>query len=118
MERRPRLKRRCPICGCWFIAHIRSRGHQRVCDRPECRRARHRRACTRWHKKNPGYDRDRRVRHKILRSEEEVEADPGVKADPLRRLDWQAVRDAVGVKGAAVVEETARVLVDWTREAV
>ena len=40
-------------------------------------------------------------------------------ADPLEvRIDGLAARDAVGLEVAVFVEETAKVLVDWARDAV
>jgi hypothetical protein len=111
-------KRRCRICGCWFVPDVRARKQQRVCGRPQCQQERHRRACARWHDNNRGYDRDRRLRAKIVRSPEQIAADPGVQQDPLRAISWLAVRDAVELEHAVVIEETARVLVDWARDAV
>jgi hypothetical protein len=38
--------------------------------------------------------------------------------DPLRQLDWERARDAVGLQVAVIIEESAQVLVDWARDAV
>ncbi len=41
-----------------------------------------------------------------------------VEVDPLRQLDWERARDAVGLQVAVIIEESAQVLVDWARDAV
>jgi len=38
--------------------------------------------------------------------------------DPLAEVLWDAARDAVGMEVAVIVEETGKVLVGWTRDAV
>jgi len=38
--------------------------------------------------------------------------------DPLRRIDWDVVREAAGVEVAAVIEEVGANLVPWARDAV
>ena len=40
------------------------------------------------------------------------------RSDPLIEIAWSAVRDAVGLEVGVVIEETARVVVDWSRDAV
>lgn len=42
----------------------------------------------------------------------------GTEVDPLRALRWDVVRDAVGTESAVIIEETAEVLVRWTRDVV
>jgi hypothetical protein len=37
---------------------------------------------------------------------------------PAERLDWDRVRDAVGVEAAVIIEEAARHVQEWARDAV
>ena len=112
-------KRPCAICGKWFLPNKRAVKRQRVCSREECQRERHRRACERWHKNNPGYDRERRLREKIERRERPRNGPMGVIGiDPLGKINWEAARDVVGVEVCVVIEKTGEVLKDWARDAV
>ena len=111
-----RRKRRCRVCGRWFLPHPRAGARQRTCSRPECQRERHRRACEDWHLRHPHYDREDRLRRRLRREAREGEL-TGSSA-PLGQIDWQAARDAVGLQGAVLAEEMGEVLVAWTRDAV
>ena len=111
-------KRPCSICRRWFLPKLRSRRHQKVCTNRECQRERHRRACAGWHRKNPDYDCDRRLRDKLLRPANQSVTDRGVEVDPLRALSWSNARDAVGLKQSVFVEEVAKVIVRWSRDTV
>lgn len=105
-------KRPCRICRRWFQPHSRVKARQRVCGSHECQRERHRRACEQWRRRNPDYDRDRRLRERLAQPEAVPET------DPVGKLDWEVARDAVGLQVAVVVEESARLIVDWARDAV
>jgi hypothetical protein len=107
-------KRPCRICRKWFLPHPRAGDRQGACSQPGCQGERHRRACAAWRRRHPDYDREDRLRRRLLR---EVEA-PGLAADPLRRIDWAAARDAVGLQVAVTIEETGKVLHLWARDAV
>lgn len=48
------LKRPCSICRRWFLPDVRQNGRQTTCS-AECRKARHRRQCERWNRKNKSY---------------------------------------------------------------
>ena len=110
-----RRKRPCRICRRWFVPHDRSGDRQRVCGAEACQRERHRRACAAWHARNQDYDREERLRRKLTKAE----APAVVVADPVSvRIDAMAARDAVGVEVLVFVEETARVVVEWARDAV
>lgn len=111
-------KRPCGICRRWFLPKLRSRRRQKVCSNPHCQRERHRRACAGWHRRNPDYDRDRRLRDKLLRPAGQIAADRGVEVDPLRALSWPDVRDVVGLQQSVFVEEVAKVIIKWLRDAV
>jgi hypothetical protein len=109
------LKRPCRECGKWFEPSKRAGKRQRSCSREECQQARHRRACSRWHARHPGYDREHRLRERVRR--EAVVGDP-LDRDPLAEVVWDAARDVVGLEVAVIVEETGKVLVAWARDAV
>jgi len=114
-----RRRRRCRICHRWFYPHPRAGRRQRVCSDPECQQERHRLDCARWHRQNPGYDRERRLRQKLQAAEPPFQGPAGVMGvDPLRQLDWSAAREAVGLDAAVVVEEASQVVVQWARDSV
>jgi len=109
-------KRPCRICRKWFTPQRRAGDRQHACSDPCCQRERHRRACASWRRCHPDYDREDRLRRRLLK---EVESPPGpLTADPLRRIDWKAARDAVGLQVAVTIEETSKVLHFWARDAV
>ncbi len=110
-----RRKRPCRICRRWFLPNARAGNRQKVCSDPACQRERHRRSCRDWHLDNPGYDREDRLRSKLVKAAEA----PLTSADPLPvRIDAEAARDAVGMEVAVVIEETGKVLTDWVRDAM
>lgn len=110
-----RRKRPCRICRRWFLPDARVGDRQRVCGDEECQRERHRRACEQWRARNPDYDREDRLRRRLR-----VEAGPedARAGDALAKVDLEAARDVVELEVFVFVEETARVLADWTRDAV
>lgn len=108
-------KRPCRVCRKWFTPHVRAGDRQRTCGADGCQRERHRRACAAWRARHPEYDREDRLRRRLVQDEAPV-AEPT--ADPLRRIDWPAVRALVGLGVAVTVEETGRVLHHWARDAV
>ena len=110
-------KRPCRICRKWFAPHPRAGDRQHVCGDPRCQQERHRLACRGWRCRHPDYDREDRLRRRLVRATEQKES-PGLEADPMRRIDWQAARDAVGLQVAVAIEETGKVLHAWTRDAV
>lgn len=109
--------RPCRICRKWFVPHPRAGGRQRVCGAVSCQSERHRRACETWRRRQPDYDREDRLRRRLVRQEEAKPASV-LLADPLGRVDWSAARDAVGMQVAVTIEEAARVLHVWARDAV
>lgn len=110
-------KRPCRICRKWFMPHPRAGDRQRVCGADSCQSERHRKACKAWRRREPDYDREDRLRRKLVKEQEAI-CPGGVLADPLRRLDWSAARDAVGLEVAVTIEEAARVVQQWARDAV
>ena len=104
-------KRPCSICRKWFEPHPRAGPRQHTCSRPECQRERHRRSCRSWHRRNPDYDRESRLRVRVAAEgrPETAESD---------RLSWPAARDAVPLEVLVVMEEIRRLLVSFVRDAV
>ncbi len=107
-------KRPCRCCRRWFLPHRQAGDRQKFCSLPSCRRERHRRSCKRWHDKNPDYDREDRFRKKLEAELKSREDSP----DPVRQLPLDTARDAVGMKGSVIIEESIRVLSAWARDAV
>lgn len=110
-------KRPCRICRKWFLPHPRAGARQRTCSDARCQAERRRRGCAAWRRRHPDYDREDRLRRRLLR-----DGDPkvscGLGTDPLRRIDWSAARIAVGLQVAVTIEETGKVLHLWARDAV
>jgi len=109
-------KKPCKICGRWFWPNRRVGGRQRTCSLPECQAERHRRNCREWHRRNPNYDREGRLRGRLIR--ESCEGGIGVGGDPLRGIDEDAARDAVGLEVYVFIEEIARLLLGAVRDLV
>lgn len=105
--------RPCSACRRWFTPDPRARGRQKVCKRAECKKERHRRACARWREANPDYDREDRLRRKVRPADSA--GSPG-RSPP--QMNWQAVRDAVGLEVAVVIEEAGQMLLEQARDAV
>jgi hypothetical protein len=103
-------KRPCAICRQWFEPHPRAGPRQHTCSRPECQRERHRRSCRSWHRRNPDYDRESRLRDRV------AEGRPETAEGDL--LSWSAARDTVSLEVLVIVEETRRLLVSFVRDAV
>jgi hypothetical protein len=110
-------KRPCRICRKWFAPHPRAGDRQRACGAVSCQNERHRRACEAWRRRQPDYDREDRLRRRLVR-QRETNCPGGLLADPLHELDWSAARDAVGLQVAVTIEEAARVVHQWARDAV
>ena len=110
--------RPCRICRRWFRPHPRVGSRQRVCGSTACQRERHRRTCRAWHERNPGYDREAQLQRKLHRPARTHSARCAPMSSPVAQLDWSVVRDAVGLEVAVVVEESAKVLCSWARDAV
>lgn len=110
-----RRKRPCRICGRWFQTHPRAGDRQRVCSAAACQRERHRRACQRWRQQEAPAERRHRVRQRIrVDSDRETSSEDGLAG----RLAWDAVRDAVGLEVAVIIEEIVRLVEDAVRDAV
>jgi hypothetical protein len=109
--------RPCRICKRWFRPEARAGDRQRTCGGEGCQRERHRRACAAWHRRNPDYDREERLRRRLQRA-----VKPAVCAalvvPPMARWDGAAARDAVGLEVAVALEVAAQLLWDGVRDAV
>ena len=104
-------KRPCRICRRWFVPHPRAGDRQHVCSRADCQRERHRRACQRWRQREAPAERAHRLRQRLRR-------DGGGQGAAGPRVSWDAVRDAVGLEVAVILEEIGRLLEDVVRDAV
>jgi len=105
---------RCSICNKPFRLSKGANAKQRVCSAPECRREAHRRACARWRKKHPTYDRETRLAKRLVRKTTLAEW----LREPMAAIDWAQARDDVGLATAVLVEEWAKVFLVWARETV
>jgi hypothetical protein len=105
---------RCRICRRWFRRDARPGGRQHVCGAAACQRERHRQACQVWRRKNRFYDRHDRLVRRLVR----VAVARPAAGDPLAAIDWEAARTVVGLDVAVVVEESGKVLTQWTRDAI
>ncbi len=112
-----RKKRPCSICRKWFLPNPHEGARQATCGRPECQSERHRRSCRDWHRRNPDYDRERRLLERV-RKETSARNLALSRVDPLSRLDESVARDAVGMEVSVIILETGKVIVDWLRDAV
>jgi hypothetical protein len=110
--------RPCSVCGVVFQPHPRVGERQKACSRTECQRERHRRNCAAWHELNPGYDRERRLRARVVRNETSTSSGQEVASDPLAQIRWKVVRDAVAPEWGTVLEEVLVHVVQWVRDAV
>jgi hypothetical protein len=106
-------KRPCRICRKWFEPHPRAGDRQHTCSHPSCQQERHRRACADWRRRNPDLDREGRLRQKLASG-----GTAGNTPDTPRGLNRDAVRDAVGLEVAVILDELVRLLQLWTRDAV
>jgi hypothetical protein len=61
-------------------------------------------------------EREERLRRRLVRQDNEWA--PRQNVDPLSGLDWSAVRDAVGLEVAVVIEESGKLLMGWARDTV
>jgi len=117
---RKRVRRPCGICGKWFRVNPRQGDRQRVCSSPECQRERHRRNCKDWHGRNPGYDADLRLRQRLYLCPPPPSMPPvdPFGTSPLRKVNLEAARDAVGQQVVVLVEVASKVLWQEVRDAV
>jgi hypothetical protein len=109
-------KRPCACCKHWFTPNPRAGKRQKVCDRDECRRERHRRACERWRERNPEHDAGERLRKKLDVARKQAPPTPPNVVLP--EVWWKTARDAVGAKTVVVIQEVAKVLDRRARDAV
>ena len=112
-----RKKRPCSICRRWFLPDAHNGSRQKTCGSPECQRERHRRSCKDWHLKNPDYDRERRLKKRLIK-EPTPENLVRFQVDPQSRLNFEVIRDTIGPELAIIVMESGKVGIDWVRDAV
>ncbi len=107
-------KRPCRMCLKWFLPSVFCGKRQQVCNSPECQKKRHRRSSAEWRERNPGWDRAGRLRTRI-RAEDSEEVREKVRMNPLAGLQWDMVRDAVGLEVAVIVEEACEQVTLFSR---
>ncbi len=98
---RPR-KRKCKVCGQYYRPDLRTVKLQTVCSKQECKKERHRRSCKKWRRKNPFYDREEKIRTKLIKDAVDQKND---KLSALFRINWDAVRAELGLGTAVILEE-------------
>lgn len=109
-------KRPCRICKKWFYPNRRVGDRQKVCSDPKCQRERQRRNCKNWRHRNPNYDREDRVRKKLICPSEA--ADAGKEDQKNRRLDETAAQKLVGLEVFVFVDEYVRLLLARVQEEI
>ena len=100
------------------VSCARAGARQRVCSAAACQRERHRQSCRRWHGNNPDYDREDRLRRRLLRDPPEQAIPEILNRPPMVGLDREAARDAVGLEVIVLLEVAAQLLWDGVRDAV
>jgi hypothetical protein len=113
MRQRIFRKRPCRVCRRWFRPDPRQKERQYVCGDEDCQRERHRRNCEDWHRRNPDYDRETRLRSKLKKGKER-----GKYAEPSQGINWERARDAIGLELLVVIDEVAKVTLDLARDAL
>ena len=111
-----RREKRCPVCGKSFRPHPRVGQRQKVCSEKSCQNERHRLNCIKWHKENSDYDRENRLRKKLI--QDLPPTTERKSPDPLRRINQEAAREAAGLETMILVEEIAKDTVDIARDLV
>ena len=110
------LKKPCLICRKWFLPNPRAGVRQQVCSDKSCQKERHRRNCEKWRDQNPDYDRENRVRKKLI---QDLPPTSSKRApDPLRRINLPAARKAVGLEIMIIMEESVKDAVSIARDLV
>jgi hypothetical protein len=98
-------KRRCPVCGRRFMPVKQAGDRQRTCSDPGCQRQRHAQSCADWRERNRSFDREERVRRKFFK-----DGEPSVLNlnDLASRINWDQVRDSVGLEVAVLLREIVK----------
>lgn len=94
----------CGYCGRWFHPDARNAGRQRTCGDPACQAKRHQKACTKWRRRNPHYDKEDRLVHALVKDA------PPAGSDPVEVIDWEAAMDLVGPEVAVLVKECGKAI--------
>jgi len=102
-------KRPCRICRRWFLPDRRVGDRQKVCTSAECQTERHRRNCRDYHAGHSREMKEERVSARVRRYGS-AEKSGGVSGGSPGGLDWDAVRDLVGLQSAVIFREAGKVL--------
>ena len=103
MAHRPRP---CRFCRKWFRPDPRVGDRQHACSAPGCQTTRERTQQAAWRKRNPDYQRARRLQSRGP----DADADPPVAPPPLDRLPWDLAQTQFGVQGAEFLGQFGRLL--------
>lgn len=107
MSKRILRKRPCRICRKWFLPNPHVKEKQQTCGRAECRRELHSRACAAWHKRNPDYNGETRLKLRLHDGGKTAAA-----SEPFRSLSREEAKKAVGMKCLVVIEEACKTIMD------
>ena len=94
----------------WFLPDPRVRRRQRCCEREECRRELHRRACADWRRRNAALIREDRVANRVAAKAPPPAPTATVAADPTAAVHWSAVDAAIGIKFSLVVRHALQLV--------
>lgn len=109
------VHRKCPcrICRRFFRAHPRLGKRQKTCGRPACKRAWNQKLCADRRKREREREREDRLRDRLQDVPNE-----SLGAEPLNALNYEALRHAIPLEHRVVLEEIARVLMEWARHSL
>jgi len=96
-------KRPCGFCRKWFRPDGRVGDRQYACSDPGCQRERHRCNCRDHRRRNLEWDREERLRERLLIVDREA-----AQEDPTGHLDREVARDEIGWQATVIIEEYAK----------
>jgi len=113
MQYRVHRKRPCRICRRFFRANPRLGMRQKTCGRPACKQAWNRKLCAARRKREREREREDRLRDRLQDVPRE-----SCGAEPMNALNNEALRHAIPLEYRVVLEEIARVLMEWARHSL
>ena len=111
-------KKPCKICGHWFKPNPRAGSRQKTCNNRDCQRECHRRACAFWHRKNPGYDTEARLRKRFQKAQTGAVETSHLNQQVSDFISFSAMRDVVELEVVVALEVTSQVVSKLIRDAV
>jgi hypothetical protein len=107
-------KRPCRVCGKWYMPAPRSRGYQKTCGRPECRREWHRKKCAQWNANHRLHFKAIYLGKKLSKCGNEKPPLVSKLAPPSRgsiELPRREVQEVTGAKLLVIIEYLAQLLI-------